>query len=72
MVTLAPRWVSELHMMTGIRCPSARNSSQRHQAVHHRHLHVQQNQIGAKRFNGAQSGFAIGRGAGHFQSGVGS
>ena len=25
MVTLAPRWVSELHMITGILCPCARN-----------------------------------------------
>jgi hypothetical protein len=44
---------------------------QRGQPIHHRHLHIQQNQAGTQVFNAIQSRRAVARGSSHFQPGVG-
>jgi len=53
MVTLAPRWVSELHMIPAF-CDPRTQLPEGDQSVHYRHFHIQQDEIGMKVLDGAQ------------------
>ncbi len=45
---------------------------QRHQSVHHRHLHIQQNQVGTKHIDALKADCAVRRGPGHLQARIGA
>jgi len=69
-VAAAPRSVSELNMITGKRRYVLRKLGQGRQAVHFRHLDVENDHVRIELGQLLQGNTAVRRGADHFESGI--